>query len=82
MGFQFIALQLQQRIPSESFGNRRCLIERRLRLLVRHFQEEQKRKLLYVGAVRQTVIAKDVAIVPEFLNEGVRIGHGVFDRGQ
>ena len=69
MSFQLVALQLQQRISTEHFGNGRRLIERRLRLLVRHFQEEQKRELLDVVAVRQTVIPQDVAVVPKFLDE-------------
>ena len=38
-------------------------------LLIRHLEEEQKRQLLDVVAVRQPVIAQDVAVVPEFLNE-------------
>ena len=81
MRFQLVALQLQQRVPTESLRNGRRLIERRLRLLVCHFQEEQKRELLDVVAVRQAIIAQDVAVVPEFLNEGVGVGHGFFNRG-
>jgi len=37
--------------------------------LIRHLEEEQKRQLLDVVAVGQPVIAEDVAVVPEFLNE-------------
>jgi len=39
-------------------------------LLVRHFQEQQKRELLDLVAVGQPVIAQDVAVVPELLDEG------------
>ena len=45
-------------------------------LLVRHLEKEQKRQLLDIVAVRQPVIAQDVTIVPEFLNELVGlVGH-------
>ncbi len=65
--------QLLQRVPimrfkvvAEPSGHGRRLLERRLRLLIGHFQKKQKRQLLDVIAVRQTVIAEDVAVVPEF----------------
>jgi hypothetical protein len=38
-------------------------------LLIRHFKEEKKRQLLDVIAVRQPVIAEDVAVIPELLDE-------------
>ncbi len=69
MNFQLVAIQLQQRRPIVALGNGRRLVERRLRLLVRHFQEQQKRQLLDVIAVGQAVIAQDVAVVPELLDE-------------
>src|SRR5208282_3439891 len=40
-----------------------------LRLLVRHFQEQQKRQLLHVVTIRKAVIPQDIAIIPELLNE-------------
>ena len=42
------------------------LIDWRLRLLVRHFQEKEKRQLLDVIAVGEIVIPQDVAVVPQF----------------
>ena len=50
-----------------------------LALLVRHFQEQQKRQLLDVIAVGQPVIPQDVAVVPEFLDEllGVVVCHSL-----
>ena len=45
------------------------LVERRLRLLVRHLQEQQERQLLDVVAVGQAVVPQDVAVVPELLDE-------------
>ena len=41
MNFELIAIQLQQRVPAVTFGDGRRLVEWRLRLLIRHFQEEQ-----------------------------------------
>ncbi len=76
--FQLVAFQLQQSIPAVAFGNRRRLIERRLRLFIGHLQKQQKRQLLDVIAVRQPVITQDVAVVPEFLNESVWVGHDFF----
>ena len=70
MRFQFVAVLGQQARPILALGHGRRLVERRLRLLVRHLQEQQKRQLLDVIAVGQTVIAEDVAVVPEFLDEG------------
>jgi len=69
MRFQRLAIQLQQRRPGEFLRHRRRLVERRLRLLIRHLQEEQEGQLLNVVAVRQPVVAKDVAVVPELLDE-------------
>jgi hypothetical protein len=73
---QLIAVALEESLPIKIFGNPRPLIKRSPALLIRHLEEEQKRQLLDVIAVRQPVIAQDVAVIPEFLNELVRlIGH-------
>ena len=68
MNFQLVAVLGEQAGPVEAFGNGRRLVEWRPALLVRHLEEEQKRQLLDVIAVRQPVIAQDVAVVPEFLD--------------
>ena len=39
-----------------------------------HLEEEQKGELLDVVLIRQAVIAEDVAVVPELLDDGIR-GH-------
>jgi hypothetical protein len=74
---QFVAVALEQALPVEIFGNRGFFIERRLALLVRHFEEQQERQLLDIVAVGEPVVAQDVAVVPEFLNQlvGLIIGH-------
>ena len=78
MNLHLVAILRQQRRPVRPFGNGRRLVERRPGLLIRHFQEEQKRQLLHVIAVGQTVIPQDVAIVPELLDEGGGIAHDFF----
>ena len=76
MRFEFVAILGQQRRPVLTLGNGRRLVVRRLRLLVCHFQKQQKRQLLDVIAVRQAIIPQDVAVVPELLDERCRVvGH-------
>ena len=41
------------------------------RLLVGHLQEQQVRQLLEVVAVREAVVAQDVAVAPQALDEAV-----------
>ena len=73
---QLIAVALEQALPVKVLRNRRSLVERRPALLVGHLEEEQKRQLLDVVAVRKPVIAQDVAVVPEFLDQlGGLFGH-------
>ena len=47
----------------------RRLAPRRLRLLVRHLEEQQVGELLDVVAVGEAVVAEDVAVVPELLDD-------------
>ncbi len=75
MNFQIIAIRLQQYVPSETLGNGRGLVKRRPGLLIRHFEEQEKRQLLDVIAVGQAVIAQDIAIVPELLDELLGVAH-------
>jgi hypothetical protein len=39
------------------------------------FREEQKGELLNIVLVREAVIAQDIAVVPELLNDSVRCTH-------
>ena len=68
VNLEIVTVQLEKRAPAKAFRDGRGLVERRLRLLVRHFQEQQKRQLLDVIAVGQAVVAQDVAVVPELLD--------------
>src|SRR5262245_56773367 len=73
--FQLVAIPGQQSRPVFACRDRRRFVTWRTALLVRHFQRQQKRQLLYVIAVGQAVVAENVAVVPEFLNESSRAGH-------
>ena len=75
MNLQFIPIFGKERRPIEAFGNGRRFVERGLRLLIGHFQEEEKRELLDVITVRETVITKNIAVVPEFRDELLGIAH-------
>jgi hypothetical protein len=55
-------------LDSES-GRSGWHVERRTRLLIRHFQEEQKRQLLNAVGIREAMLPKDQRIIPELLHE-------------
>ena len=69
MRLQLIAVEAHQALPIDVPRNRRRLAEPRPALLVGHFLKQQKRQLLDIVPVRQPLIAQDVAVVPELLNE-------------
>ncbi len=69
MRLQLIPVARQQTGPGELLGHGGRLVERRTRLLIRHLEEQQKRQLLHIIAVGQTVIAENVAVIPELLDE-------------
>ena len=76
MRFQIVTVQFDQGFPRKAFGNGRDAIEGRFALLIRHFEEEQKGQLLDIITIRQAVIPEDVAVVPEFLDDLLRVvGH-------
>ena len=83
VGFELVAVAARLATaspdPSGTIGRP---IERRLRLLVRHLQEEQEGELLDVVAVGEAVVAEDVAVVPELLDDLVGgIAHAVTSWG-
>ena len=75
MSFEFFAVALHQAGPIESFGHADLFVVRRLRLLVGHFQKEQKRDLLGVSHVGKPIIAQDMRKVPSFVDDLFGIGH-------
>ncbi len=58
-------------LASRSPWDGRGLVERRARLLVVHLEEEQERELLDGVSIGEPVVAQDVAVVPEFLNNAL-----------
>lgn len=79
VSFEFFAVALQQAGPIESFGHD-LFVVRRLRLLVGHFQKEQKRDLLGVSHVGKPIIAQDMGKVPSFVDNLFGVGHVVLRR--
>jgi hypothetical protein len=62
MVFKRNAVELDQTGPVVIFRNDGLLMVRRLRALMRHFDEQEIRKRLDVIAVREAVIAEDIAL--------------------
>ena len=67
---QLVAVFLDEARPTVLLRHRALLVIRRLSALVGHFEEQQIGELFDVVAVRHTVVAQDVAVVPEFLDDG------------
>ncbi|MGC3976092.1 MAG: hypothetical protein QM771_17155 [Nitrospira sp.] len=65
---QPIAFLLEEAGPTILLRNRARMVIWGLRALVRHLEEQQIRQLLDVITVAHPVVAEDVAVVPEFLN--------------
>ena len=70
-----VAIEAMERLPVQPFRHDVGSIERWPCLLISHLEEEQERELLDVVLVRQTIIAKDVAVVPEFLDDRRTVTH-------
>ena len=51
-----------------------------MRALVGHLEEQQIGELLDIVAIAHAVVAKDVAVVPELLDQDNRIHLGVFNK--
>ena len=58
VSFEFFAIALQQAGPAEFGGDDRFAVVRRPRLLVGHFQKEQKSDLLGISHVGKPIITK------------------------
>ena len=78
MRLERITILAGQAGPVEPGRYCRCLLPRRLRSLVRHLQEQKERQLLDLAAIREPVIAEDVAVIPELLNDLLGlVAHGL-----
>jgi hypothetical protein len=78
MDLKIVAVARQEARPIPALRHRGWFVVWWPALLVGHLEEEQKRELLDVVAVGETVIPQDVAIVPKFLDElvGMVVRHG------
>ena len=67
---QLVAVFLDEARPTVLLRHGALLVVRRLGALVGHLEEQQIGELLDVVAVGHAVVAQDVAVVPEFLDDG------------
>ena len=67
---KLVTVALDETLPGVLVMDDAFLLVRLLGALVRHLEEEQIGELLDVIAVAHAVVAKDVAVVPEFLDDG------------
>ncbi len=74
MMFERDTIHFDEVRPGVVFRDDGGLIVGRLGALMRHLEGEKKHELLDVIAVREAVIAEDVAVVPEFADEGAGCG--------
>ena len=75
MKVEFVAIQANQRSPVQLLWDDRGTAEWGFGLLVRHLEEEQECQLFDVVLVRKAVVAQDVAVVPQFLDDGRAVAH-------
>lgn len=66
---ELVAVLLQEARPVVALRNGALLVEGLLCALVGHLEKEEEGELFDVVAVAHAVVAKDVAVVPEFLND-------------
>jgi len=64
------AVLFEETFPVKFTWDRRWFVEGRAGLLVVHFEEKEIRELFDVIAVTDAVVPKDVAVVPEPLDDG------------
>ena len=70
--FLVVAIFLEQTGPTVLIRNLAGQIVRGLRPLVRHLEEQQIRQLLDIVAIAYTVVAEDIAVIPELFDDGKR----------
>jgi hypothetical protein len=77
LGFELGAIEADEAGPVAVTRYERLLVVGRFGPLVGHFEEEQEGELLDVVAVGEAVVAEQVAVVPELLDNllAMRAGH-------
>src|SRR5207302_359200 len=68
MAFQVVPVQTLKARPIQATRDESRPIVRGFHLLIGHLQEKQEGQLLDVVPVREAVIAENVAVIPELLN--------------
>ena len=68
---------LEKKVEKDKDVHNAFLLVRRLGAFIRHFQKQQVRELLDIITVAHAVVTKDVAVVPELLNDTCGV-HSVF----
>ncbi len=76
MRVKIVAVEAFEALPVEGARDKDGTIGKELLPFVGHLEEEQECELLDVVLIQEAVIAEDVAVVPEFLNDGVA-GHWI-----
>src|SRR6266699_3794590 len=71
MRLQRVPIPAHQAIPPVPLRNTRRLVIRWLRALVGHLEEEQVGQLLYIIAIRHAIIAQQVTVIPQALDNGL-----------
>src|SRR5207302_744685 len=71
MRLQRVPIATHQAIPAVPLWNTRRLVIRWLRPLVRHLEEKQVGQLLYIVPIRYAVIAQQVTVIPQALDNGL-----------
>ena len=66
---QLVAVFLDEARPTVLLRHRAFLVVRRLGALVGHLEKQQIRQLFDVVTVRHAVVAENVAVVPELLDD-------------
>src|ERR671926_1486893 len=69
VGLELVAVPPEQAGPVVAVGHRRGTAPGRQGLLVGHLEEEQVGELLNVVAVGEAVVAEQVAVAPELLDD-------------
>src|SRR5256885_11822931 len=71
MYLQCIPIPAHQAIPTVPLRNTRRLVIGWQRALVRHLEEEQVSKLLYIIAIRHAIIAQQITVIPQALDNSL-----------
>ena len=72
MRLQLVSVAAEQAFPIVALWNARRLVIGWLRALVGHLEEEQVGQLLHVVAIGHAIIAQQVTVIPQALDNRLR----------